>query len=137
MRQKSGNNTESRQRINVIGQGISTSFPIALAACDLILSAVEGSGGTLKFEDFTPLPCGDPNCATIGYLLKTDEGTRSISEFVDFKTLQGFLGDRIRYRLEDLARCGCESEPLGQLLHDLEMDERSGGYVVNAVHRDD
>ena len=43
--------------------------------------------------------------------------------FVDFKTLQGFLGDRIRYRLEDLEQCGCESEPLGELLHELEMDE--------------
>jgi hypothetical protein len=40
----------------------------SLNTADIILGAVEQSGGTLKFEDFTPLPCGDPNCATIGYL---------------------------------------------------------------------
>ena len=34
------------------------------------------------------------------------------------------IGDRVRYSLDDLAKCGCESEPLGQLLHDMEMDER-------------
>ena len=91
---------------------------------DVIVGLNEQSGGKIRFEDFTPLPCGDPNCATIGYLLKAGGSIRSISEFVDFATLQGFLSDRVRYRLEDLNRCGCESEPLGQLLHDLELDER-------------
>lgn len=95
-----------------------------LNTADLVIGLVEQSGGNLGYEDFTPLPCGDPNCATIGYLIKAGDEVKSISEFVDFETLQGFLGDRVRYNLEDLAKCGCESEPLGKLLHDLEMDER-------------
>src|SRR5207249_9297139 len=37
-----------------------------LNTADIILAAVEQSQGKLRFEDFTPLPCGDPNCATIG-----------------------------------------------------------------------
>ncbi len=41
-----------------------------LNTADIILAAVAQSAGRLRFEDFTPLPCGDPNCATIGYLLK-------------------------------------------------------------------
>jgi len=95
-----------------------------LNTADLILGLVGQSDGQLSFDDFTPLPCGDPNCATIGYLMKMGGEIHSISEFVDFGTLQGFISDRVRYRLEDLAKCGCESEPLGKLLHDLEMDER-------------
>jgi uncharacterized radical SAM superfamily Fe-S cluster-containing enzyme len=96
-----------------------------LNTADIILAAVEQAAGRLRYEDFTPLPCGDPNCATIGYLLRTpDGGTRSISEFVDFAEVQGFLRDKIRYRLEDLLQCGCESEPLGELLKQFEMDER-------------
>jgi uncharacterized radical SAM superfamily Fe-S cluster-containing enzyme len=95
-----------------------------LNTADIILAAVEQACGRLKFEDFTPLPCGDPNCATIGYLLKTADGaTRSISEFIDFTEVQGFLRDKIRYRLEDLRQCGCESEPLGELLKQCELDE--------------
>jgi uncharacterized radical SAM superfamily Fe-S cluster-containing enzyme len=94
-----------------------------LNTADIILAAVGQSSGQLRFEDFTPLPCGDPNCATIGYLLKIDGRIRSISDFIDFKAVQGFLSDKVRYKLEDLMRCGCESEPLGELLKRFELDE--------------
>ena len=90
---------------------------------DIILAAVGQSGGQLRFDDFTPLPCGDPNCATIGYLLKIAGKIRSVSDFIDFKNVQGFLSTRVRYKLEDLMKCGCESEPLGKLLKEFELDE--------------
>ncbi len=94
-----------------------------LNTADIILAAVEQSNGALRFEDFTPLPCGDPNCATIGYLLKVGGQVRSVSDFIDFKNVQGFLGTKVRYKLEDLMKCGCDSEPLGDLLKRFELDE--------------
>ena len=94
-----------------------------LNTADIILSAVAQSRGQLHFEDFTPLPCGDPNCATIGYLLKLGGQVRSVSDFIDFKNVQDFLSDKVRYKLEDLLKCGCESEPLGELLKRFELDE--------------
>ena len=94
-----------------------------LNTADIILAAVEQSAGKLKFEDFTPLPCGDPNCATIGYLLKVNGRTQSVSDFIDFTQVQDFLHDKVRYSLEDLMKCGCESEPLGDLLKKFELDE--------------
>jgi 7,8-dihydro-6-hydroxymethylpterin dimethyltransferase len=93
-----------------------------LNTADIILAAVGQSAGRLHFEDFTPLPCGDPNCATIGYLLKVNGQVRSVSDFIDFTAVQGFLHDKIRYKLEDLMKCGCESEPLGDLLKKFELD---------------
>jgi hypothetical protein len=99
----------------------STAAPLNTA--DIILGAVEQSRGQLRFEDFTPLPCGDPNCATIGYLLKINGRVQSVSDFIDFTQVQGFLRDKVRYRLEDLMKCGCESEPLGELLKQFELDE--------------
>ena len=102
----------------------SASSPSArLNTADIILAAVGQSSGKLKFEDFTPLPCGDPNCATIGYLLKVDGQIRSVSDFIDFTAVQGFLADKVRYKLEDLMKCGCDSEPLGDLLKKFELDE--------------
>jgi hypothetical protein len=95
----------------------------SLNTADIVLAAVGQSSGKLRFEDFTPLPCGDPNCATIGYLLKVGRQIRSVSDFVDFKNVQGFLGTKVRYKLEDLMKCGCESEPLGELLKEFELDE--------------
>jgi tetraether lipid synthase len=94
-----------------------------LNTADIILASVAQSDGKLKFDDFTPLPCGDPNCATIGYLLKVGGQIRSVSDFIDFKNVQGFLGTKVRYKLEDLMKCGCESEPLGELLRQFELDE--------------
>jgi len=99
------------------------SLSTRLNSADIILAAVGQSKGKLRFEDFTPLPCGDPNCATIGYLLKVDGTFRSVSDFVDFRNVQRFLGTKVRYNLEDLLRCGCESEPLGALLKQFELDE--------------
>jgi uncharacterized radical SAM superfamily Fe-S cluster-containing enzyme len=92
-----------------------------LNTADLLLAAVEQARGHLRFEDFTPLPCGDPNCATIGYLIRHGGRTHSISDFLDFQRLQGFLQNKVHYTLEDLARCGCENEPLGELLKTLEV----------------
>ena len=60
-----------------------------LNTADIILAAVEQSHGNLRFEDFTPLPCGDPNCATIGYLLKANGRAYSISDFIDFTSGAG------------------------------------------------
>ena len=94
-----------------------------LNTADVILAAVGQSGGKLRFEDFTPLPCGDPNCATIGYLLKTPGSVRSVSDFIDFSAMQGFLHDKINYSLGDLSRCGCENEPLAEMLHAFEVKE--------------
>lgn len=87
---------------------------------DILTGAVEQSGGSLGFADFTPLPCGDPNCATIGYLIRQGKQVWPVSDFLDFTELQGFLKDKIHYTLEDLARCGCDNEPLGELLKTLE-----------------
>jgi uncharacterized radical SAM superfamily Fe-S cluster-containing enzyme len=91
-----------------------------LNTADIMLAAVGQSGGQLRFEDFTPLPCGDPNCATIGYLLRVEGAVMHVSDFLDFTQLQGFLQDKVRYTLDDLARCGCESEPLGHLMQGME-----------------
>ena len=94
-----------------------------LNTADIILGLMEQSSDQLTADDFTPLPCGDPNCAVIGYLLKTPAGFRSISEFINFSQIQGFLHDKVRYNLQDLVQCGCETEPLGELLKKWEMDE--------------
>lgn len=110
----------------VFGSGRGTLAGAArLNTADIILNTVSQSAGQLRFEDFTPLPCGDPNCAMIGYLLRTPDGVRSVSDFLDFQSVQGFLRDRVRYSLEDLVKCGCESEPLGAILKNFEINERS------------
>lgn len=88
---------------------------------DVVRACVEQAPELLSARDFTPLPCGDPNCHTIAYLLRTDDGPIGMSRLLDLPTLQGFLENRVNYSLADLARCGCETEPLGELLKAFEI----------------
>lgn len=92
-----------------------------LNVADIIAAAVAQSSGRLAVADFTPLPCGDPNCHTVAYLLRQGQQLIGLSALIDLPELQGFLQDRLNYNLADLQRCGCESEPLGQLLQQLEL----------------
>lgn len=106
---------------------IESSLPIANEAAtpisvgDVILNFVQQSQGLMSLEDFTPLPCADPNCHTIGYLLRTDDGPVGISRLIDLPSMQGFLKNRINFNIEDLAKCGCETDPLGEILKQYEI----------------
>ena len=104
---------------------IARQVPQPISVGDVILSLVEQSDGLLTTDDFTPLPCGDPNCHTISYLLRTPAsmGGRPIgmSRLIDLPSLQTFLANRVDYRVEDLMQCGCESEPLGEIIKQFEI----------------
>lgn len=92
---------------------------------DVILALSEQASDTLGPEDFTPLPCGDPNCHTISYLLRSPFGTQPLSRLINIGDVQGFLKNRVDYRLEDLAQCGCETEPLGDIIKSFEVSPES------------
>ncbi len=97
---------------------------VRINTADVILGLNEQSGGQVAFEDFTPLPCGDPNCATISWLFRVGGRYHSPSTFgIDIPALQASLPDRVNYRLEDLRRCGCDGTPLGNLMKRLEVTE--------------
>ena len=93
----------------------------AMGVADCVRACVTQAPELLCEADFTPLPCGDPNCHTIAYVLRTPEGTVGLSRLIDVPKYAGFLQNRVNYSLEDLAKCGCETEPLGELIKALEM----------------
>ncbi len=43
----------------------------------------EASGGVLRKEDFTPLPCSHPTCFALTYLLKTERGLVSLPSMIE------------------------------------------------------
>lgn len=92
-----------------------------LSVADMVLGLIDQSDGLLSAEDFTPLPCGDPNCHTVGYVVRRGQEAVGVSSMVDLESMQGFLKDRINFDLDDLAKCGCESEELGAVLKHLEV----------------
>jgi hypothetical protein len=108
-------------RIPDVDTALPMSTPTPISVGDVILSLVEQASELVSVEDFTPLPCGDPNCHTIGYLLRTEAGVTGLSQWIDVPAMQGFLNNRVDYNLETLRACGCETEPLGEVLKQLEL----------------
>jgi uncharacterized radical SAM superfamily Fe-S cluster-containing enzyme len=52
----------------------------------VIRRIAEQSNGQLETRDFSPLPCSHPQCVSLTYLLKLDDGTAvPFSRFVDFE----------------------------------------------------
>ena len=95
-----------------------------ITPADIILGLNNQSSGTVSPNDFTPLPCGDPNCATIGWLFRMDGKYFSPSAFnVDIAALQKKMPDKVRYNLDDLAKCGCEDTELGTLMKSFAVKE--------------
>ncbi len=102
------------------GQGL----PQPITPADIILGLNSQSEGLVALDDFTPLPCGDPNCATIGWLFRMgDKYYSPTTHGIDIPALQAKMPDRIHYRLEDLVKCGCDGTALGELMKRLELKE--------------
>ncbi len=52
----------------------------------VIAAIEEQTGGKIKKRDFSPLPCSHPQCVSLTYLLRLDDGSHlPFSRFVDFR----------------------------------------------------
>jgi len=95
-----------------------------ITSSDIILGLHSQSQAEIAIDDFTPLPCGDPNCAVIGWIFRMGQETFSPSSMgVDIPKLQSTFPDRVSYNIEDLKKCGCDNTPLGELMKALEVKE--------------
>lgn len=117
----SGRNHIESTTLPIFGGGTHTPLSVG----DIIAAACSQAPELITDNDFTPLPCGDPNCHTIAYILRTKDGPIGLSRLIDLESMQGFLSNRVDYRLEDLARCGCDNEPLGEVIKGMELRPES------------
>jgi uncharacterized radical SAM superfamily Fe-S cluster-containing enzyme len=93
--------------------------PISVA--DIVAELNEQLPKGIPRVEFVSLPCGDPNCATIGWLLRIGGSYFSPAQVgIDIAELHALVPDRIRWKIEDLAKCGCDGSPLGEALKKLE-----------------
>lgn len=96
--------------------------PISVA--DILRAINEQSDRVVSLEDFTSLPCGNPNCAIIGWRIRINGLQFSpYQKGIDVAALQKQLPDRINFRIEDLVKCGCENTALGELMKRMEAKE--------------
>lgn len=93
--------------------------PITVA--DIVHALHGQSQGELRFNDWTPLPCGNANCHWITFFCRpAGEPRTPIGDIVDFTQVE--FPPEMRNRANPLhpfpeaVQCGCDTTPLGQLL---------------------
>lgn len=91
--------------------------PISVA--DIIHNVATGS--VMDKGSWMPLPCSDPNCGTVGFLVRKDGVWYPVSRFVDMSAfVSPLIANRMNFDIDDsLAKCGCDNYDLGSYLTSL------------------
>lgn len=84
-----------------------------LTAADAIHLIAEQSD-VFKKEDFSPIPCGDPNCFRMALALRTDEGLVPVSRY--FPSYQQWMDASIAQQLDSISDTFDRPDALAQAL---------------------
>jgi len=69
-----------------LGGGAFAHDPMNRITIPGVIRCIAEQTSVLRFDDFTPLPCSHPQCVSLTYLLKLDDGTAvPFARFVDLK----------------------------------------------------
>lgn len=93
----------------------SKSLEIPINIADIVHSVA--LGGVMDTKSWMPLPCSDPNCGTVGFLIRRDGVWCSVSELVDMSQFSPLIANRMNFDVDNtLAACGCDDYNLGEYL---------------------
>ncbi len=88
---------------------------IPINVADVVHSVARGN--VMDLKSWMPLPCSDPNCGTVGFLVRKDGVWRPVSEFVDMSQFSPLIANRMNFDVDNtLANCGCDNYNLGEYL---------------------
>lgn len=74
-------------------------------------------GGVMDTHSWMPLPCSDPNCGTVGFLVRKNGVWMPVSKFVDMSQFSPLILNRMNMDTDDsLASCGCDNVSLEEQL---------------------
>lgn len=111
----------SFQPMFLSGRNAQKTLEDPINTADIILGLNSQSLENISIRDFTSLPCGDPNCACIGWGFRLDGKYHSPTAFgLDIASLQATLPDKVNYSEADLAKCGCDNTILGDMMRRFE-----------------
>lgn len=88
---------------------------IPINVADIVHSVAKGS--LMDKSSWMPLPCSDPNCGTVGFLVRRGGEWYPVSKFVDMSQFAPLLANRLNYDTDDaMSACGCDEYDLGTYL---------------------
>lgn len=96
---------------------------IPINVADIVHSVAQGS--VMDVASWMPLPCSDPNCGTVGFLVRKNGEWLPASQFVDMGRFAPFIANRMNFDVDDsLASCGCDNVSLEDELKTLGVEKK-------------
>lgn len=96
---------------------------VPINVADIVHSVA--SGGVLDPESWMPLPCSDPNCGMVGFLVRVGGVWQPVSSIFDVNELTPLIVNRMNFDTDDsLSSCGCDTFSLGEYLERLGLSRR-------------
>lgn len=88
---------------------------IPINVADIVHSIARNS--MMDLRSWMPLPCSDPNCGMIGFLVRVNGQWRPASEFLDLSQFAPLIANRMNFDTDDsVSACGCDDYNLGEYL---------------------
>jgi hypothetical protein len=102
---------------------------VAITAGDVALGLIDQSNGGLIAEDFTPLPCGDPNCQIVSGVGRFDGELVPVLRYVTRSEIPKILHNKINFDIEALKSCGCDDQFIAELLKNAVLKPENGFFI--------
>jgi uncharacterized radical SAM superfamily Fe-S cluster-containing enzyme len=97
---------------------------IPINVADIIHSVALGK--IMDRSSWMPLPCSDPNCGTVGFLVRKDGVWYPVSQFVDMTQFAPFVANRMNFDIDNImpSDCGCDNVSLEAELAKIGVDKK-------------
>lgn len=96
---------------------------IPINVADIVHSVARGE--VMDVKSWMPLPCSDPNCGTVGFLVRKNDVWHPVSKFVDMSKFAPFIANRMNFDIDDtLASCGCDNVNLEDELRSIGVEKK-------------
>ncbi len=96
---------------------------VPINVADVIHSIARG--GILNLGSWIPLPCSDPNCGMVGFLVRIGGRWQPISNILDVNVFTPLIVNRVNFDTDDsLSSCGCDTFSLRDYLERLGLSRR-------------
>ncbi len=88
---------------------------VPINVADVVHSVAQGS--LMALDSWIPLPCSDPNCGTVGFLVRMGGVWCSASKLIDLSSLTHLIANRMNFDVDfNVNTCGCDNYELADYL---------------------
>lgn len=91
---------------------------VPLNVADIIHSVARD--GVMDIDSWMPLPCSDPNCGMVGFLVRQNGTWLPVSKYIDMQQFAPLIVNRMNFDTDDsLSTCGCDNFSLAEYLEQI------------------